>query len=359
MRPPAKLVLLFMLNAVAIQAQDYNQTVLLSSGPPGGACIARKLDIDITNDNLYFCSNGGWIKTVSGGGSGAPVLLVPTGDQTITGAHALIISGGAFKISGAGSVSDASSNSTNLDIETTSTFATALKFYRTLNLASTWSPSGSAYIGQGLNIDFETSGANSQNVASIVGLSVLSAHNGSGTTSYLEGAVYDTYLQGSGLATGGILAATYSVENDATTAGAIPWTHALDVQSGVGGLSTTTLDATNYIYSPITHSGVMTHHYGLYLEDQTNGGGTINPDPWAIYSAGGNSHFAGALDAGRLRVAVIHTAALVTCNSDAEGSTQAVDDSDTQVWGAPVVHTVGALHALAYCDGTNWTVAAK
>ena len=41
------------------------------------------------------------------------------------------------------------------------------------------------------------------------------------------------------------------------------------------------------------------------------------------------------------------------------GMTRTVTNSDTQVWGAIVVHTSGVLTVQAYCDGTNWTVAAK
>jgi hypothetical protein len=49
---------------------------------------------------------------------------------------------------------------------------------------------------------------------------------------------------------------------------------------------------------------------------------------------------------------------LPTCSSSVEGSTVPVTDSTTNTWGATI--TGGSTnHVLAYCDGTNWTVAAK
>jgi hypothetical protein len=49
----------------------------------------------------------------------------------------------------------------------------------------------------------------------------------------------------------------------------------------------TTTDATYYVASPSFRAsfGSMTHHYGIYLADQTVGGAQ-NPDPWGIYEAG-------------------------------------------------------------------------
>jgi hypothetical protein len=49
---------------------------------------------------------------------------------------------------------------------------------------------------------------------------------------------------------------------------------------------------------------------------------------------------------------------LPSCSSTTEGSRGAVSDSTTNAWGATVTGG-GSNHVLAYCDGTNWTVAAK
>jgi hypothetical protein len=51
-------------------------------------------------------------------------------------------------------------------------------------------------------------------------------------------------------------------------------------------------------------------------------------------------------------------ASLPACSSSIEGARGAVSDSTTNTWGATVTGG-GSNHILAYCDGTNWTVAAK
>jgi hypothetical protein len=51
-------------------------------------------------------------------------------------------------------------------------------------------------------------------------------------------------------------------------------------------------------------------------------------------------------------------ATLPACGSSSEGSMNPVTDSTTVTWGATVAGG-GSSHVLAYCDGTNWTVAAK
>jgi hypothetical protein len=49
---------------------------------------------------------------------------------------------------------------------------------------------------------------------------------------------------------------------------------------------------------------------------------------------------------------------LPACSSSTEGATAAVTDSTTNTWGATISGS-GSDHVLAYCDGTNWTVAGK
>ena len=51
-------------------------------------------------------------------------------------------------------------------------------------------------------------------------------------------------------------------------------------------------------------------------------------------------------------------ATLTACSSAGEGAISPVSDSSTATWGATVTGG-GANHVLAYCNGTNWTVAAK
>lgn len=49
---------------------------------------------------------------------------------------------------------------------------------------------------------------------------------------------------------------------------------------------------------------------------------------------------------------------LTACSGTNEGTIAAVTDSTTNTWGATITGA-GANHVLAYCDGTNWTVAGK
>jgi hypothetical protein len=60
-----------------------------------------------------------------------------------------------------------------------------------------------------------------------------------------------------------------------------------------GGSPTITKGAGLDVASPAYSTfGIVTHHYGLYIADQTPGT-THNPDPWAIFVAGGVSKFRG------------------------------------------------------------------
>jgi hypothetical protein len=49
---------------------------------------------------------------------------------------------------------------------------------------------------------------------------------------------------------------------------------------------------------------------------------------------------------------------LPSCSSGNEGAMNPISDSTTTTWGATITGG-GSNHVLAYCDGTNWTVAAK
>jgi hypothetical protein len=78
---------------------------------------------------------------------------------------------------------------------------------------------------------------------------------------------------------------------------------------------------------------------GQVLESQ---GGAGTPMIWQKYN----------------QIPVGTLAAAGTCNSGAEGTERGVTDSNTVVWGATVAGS-STNHVLAYCDGTNWTVAGK
>jgi hypothetical protein len=50
--------------------------------------------------------------------------------------------------------------------------------------------------------------------------------------------------------------------------------------------------------------------------------------------------------------------ALPACSGGNEGLVKSVSDSSTNTWGATITGS-GSNHVQAYCNGTNWTVAAK
>lgn len=54
----------------------------------------------------------------------------------------------------------------------------------------------------------------------------------------------------------------------------------------------------------------------------------------------------------------VNFSSLTACSSALEGRTATVKNSSTATWGATITGG-GSSHVLAYCDGTNWTVAAQ
>jgi hypothetical protein len=67
----------------------------------------------------------------------------------------------------------------------------------------------------------------------------------------------------------------------------------------------------------------------------------------------GNAAFSGRVTTGPAAFS-----GLASCSSGLEGSIRGVTDSTTATWGATITGG-GSNHVLAYCNGTNWTVAAK
>lgn len=96
--------------------------------------------------------------------------------------------------------------------------------------------------------------------------------------------------------------------------------------------STNTRDITIHVLPPALVGGAMTFHAGIGIDAQ----GIGVP----------------------LQQSPENFSTLPTCSSTFEGSTASVNDSTTNTWGATVSGS-GSDHVLAYCDGTNWTVAGK
>lgn len=66
---------------------------------------------------------------------------------------------------------------------------------------------------------------------------------------------------------------------------------------------------------------------------------------------------AGGADTSTMRIAPVLFASLSAPSAANKGQIAVVSDSTTAIWGAPIAGG-GANLVLAFCDGTNWTVAA-
>jgi hypothetical protein len=83
---------------------------------------------------------------------------------------------------------------------------------------------------------------------------------------------------------------------------------------------------------------------------------SLNDQPIGGICNYGGMHLGGPI--GSLRIDPTAFGNLPTCGSGTQGMLKPVSDSTTNTWGASITGG-GSDHVLAYCDGTNWTVAAK
>jgi len=125
-----------------------------------------------------------------------------------------------------------------------------------------------------------------------------------------------------------------------------------------------------------TCSSGATFNFGLCIGDSTGGimlWDTLSGTPRTILSltanlVNGNLPVASSTRAqtdsgiaaasGHLTLKAGLFSALPACAGGTEGTEGAVTDSMTNTWGATITGS-GSDHVLAYCDGTNWTVAGK
>jgi hypothetical protein len=83
---------------------------------------------------------------------------------------------------------------------------------------------------------------------------------------------------------------------------------------------------------------------------------SLNDQPTGGTCRYGGMHLGGPT--GSLRIDPTAFGNLPACGSGTQGMLKPVSDSTTNIWGATITGR-GSNHVLAYCDGTNWTVAAK
>ena len=157
----------------------------------------------------------------------------------------------------------------------------------------TLAPSGPAGSSNYLAFLAETlTTGNTQPIAEVVCQFLEVGNNGSGLVSTVIGQFVLAYNSGSG-GTTACTGCKWEVLNLAGTGGIVTQT-GLDIVTGNATASSAVgTDYSILIDSPLA-SGLISAHYGLYIDDQT-GGGANNPNPWAIYSNGGKSYFKGSL----------------------------------------------------------------
>ena len=101
-------------------------------------------------------------------------------------------------------------------------------------------------------------------------------------------------------------------------------------------------------YADSSSSGEGTTAYGFFVEPLGFG----RTQDYGLYVSDSKSYLGNTL-----RIGPAAFSALPSCVSGLEGTMRPVTDSTTATWGATITGT-GTHHVLAYCDGTNWTVAA-
>ncbi|HLY63452.1 MAG TPA: hypothetical protein VKV95_22150, partial [Terriglobia bacterium] len=134
-----------------------------------------------------------------------------------------------------------------------------------------------------------------------------------------------------------------------------------------GGDSNTTGSSADHSFA--AGFGAVANFTGNFVWADNVGAGTKTtftstaPNQFLIRASGGvgigTASPQATLDtAGQDRRKPVTFSTLTACSSTIEGETAAVTDSTVATWGSTIAGS-GSNHVLAYCDGTNWTVAAK
>lgn len=97
-------------------------------------------------------------------------------------------------------------------------------------------------------------------------------------------------------------------------------------------------------------NSVVTANVGSFYAQTDGGAGTST---WFKEIGSGNTGWVR-----RSQITPVVFSSLPACAAGTEGMSMSVTDSNTNTWGANVAGS-STNHVLAYCDGTNWTVAAK
>lgn len=385
------LLLLMMLVAASAFGQQGNTTTIPFNGVPTGSCAFMQFANDITNGDLYFCDQtNAWKKLSAGGGGGTPGA--PVGSLQYN-------NGGSF-----GGISGSSVDATNGIIQVTG--ASAGKAYNSLlvnglvSIGSEVPPTlvsaadnGAGSLSAGFHrwcLTATSTDLNNYSNATDVPIGETQCSNIVSNTVTAPGTngsqlitftnPTPNYPTASSLAYGFFNSIIYNVYRDdgsgfkrvglpIGTGPTGPWPTTF-VDNG-GQTPTNSPPAVNTSYQIACSPWQDTNNPG-------NGNCSVDADVFDIYSnhtyingdfyvgTGDGTTYGMHVDtsnnatfAGTVRIVATTVSGLPTCNGGAEGSQRPVTDSDTNTWGATVVHTNGSLHVLAYCDGSNWTVMGK
>jgi hypothetical protein len=325
------------------------------------------------------CGVGGSPASPSGIGAaatttagGAAVLLAPSADQTIKGTHKLIVgtSGGAQLL-----YTGLPQSSVTPDNRLPGTFTAA-----NINGAGGFGTQTPAISGS-------SQSDGTIDTTAIVGLSkidtkVSSTHFNSGVVGYVTGKTTTGTIErlngvlgvphaestGSGSIVGlsAFNAFGPTVDRGAHVGAAVgfnseanfgTFTGQIDAMYGFLANSPGALYTSGTYYGMYIGGGVTagTANYGLYIDNT----GFNGPKDYGIYvQQARNNLGTGTTTLGKVAILTAAFASIGTCNAAAEGTLKPVTDSNTNTWGTTVAGG-GTNHILAYCDGTNWTVAAK
>lgn len=208
---------------------------------------------------------------------------------------------------------------------------------------------GGSIIGATIQAQDSSAGNPSATVSSLIGAQITAAASTSGTgQTATVGTIYGVLSTAKAPARANVTTLRGGYFSAQTGSGSATVTNfrGIEAFNNYIGTGTVTNGEGLFVGSPSVN-GTITHQYGIYVDDQTVSGFGINSEPHGIYVAGGGiQHKATAFNA------------LPTCAAAYEGTIWAVTNSTTATWGA-IIAGGGTNHVLAYCDGTNWTVAAQ
>lgn len=205
----------------------------------------------------------------------------------------------------------------------------------------------------GANVTPDTTVTVNNNTVAAVAPSLATQLHTVGADGAIAGLYSDSYGAGQ-VVWGGRLAAGTAASKTAVGAGGSTLTIAGYAWDGsTYGINSTVDFLTLNAQTGSDHSG--------YIKFATTPSGSASRVAAAWVTASGSLSIGSSKvesGAGTVNLKAQTFASLTACVAGIEGTMAAVTDSSTATWGATVTGS-STNHVLAYCDGTNWTVAGK